>query len=125
MCIAWELEVHAAMGEVIDDTMVVAVDDGASILIIYLIETVLLGGYFGFRYCYISTIFLMVNFCTVDFFHQSVYFGSVVLYSEAILTSCYCTSRMFAISCCCTANYFLSCSMALEDSSFSSTETVV
>ena len=54
VCIAWELAVHADMGEVTADGMGVAVDDGVSILIIYLSATVLLGGSFGFKRCGIS-----------------------------------------------------------------------
>ena len=48
LCIAWELAVHAAVGEVTADAMGVAVDDGVSILIISFSANVLLGGSFGF-----------------------------------------------------------------------------
>ena len=54
VCIAWKLAVHAVVGDVTDGAMGVAVDDGVSILIIYLSATVLLGGSFGFRRCGIS-----------------------------------------------------------------------
>ena len=67
------------MGEVTADAMSVAVDDGVSILTISYSFTVLLGGSFGFRRCGISTLFLMMNFFDVGFFHQFVYFGSEVL----------------------------------------------
>ena len=66
------------MGEVTADATGVAVDDGVAILIICLSATVLLGGSFGFRRCGIFTIFLMLNYCAVDFSHQFVYFVSEV-----------------------------------------------
>ena len=55
------------LGKVTFDSMGVAVYDGVSILIISLSATVILGGYFGFRWCRISTLFLMLNFCAIDF----------------------------------------------------------
>ena len=67
------------MGEVTADAMVGAVYYGLSILIITLSATVLIGGSFGFRRCDISTLFLMLDFCAVDFSHQFIYFGSEVL----------------------------------------------
>ena len=79
VCIAWELAVHAAMGEVTDDSMGVAVHDGVSMIITPFSATVLLVGSFGFRWCGFSTIFLMMNLCAVDFCHKFVYFGSEVL----------------------------------------------
>ena len=51
VCITWELAVHADVGKVMADAMRVSVDDGVSILIIYLRATILLGGSFGFRRC--------------------------------------------------------------------------
>ena len=79
MCIAWEISVHDVVGEVMADDMGAAVHDGASIIIISLSETVLIGGYFEFRPCGIFTLFLMLKVCAVDFCHQFVYFGSEVL----------------------------------------------
>ena len=79
VCIAWELVVHAAVGEVISDAMGVEVDDGVSILIISLRVTVLIGSYFGFIRSGILALFLMMKFCAVDFCHQFVYFGSKFL----------------------------------------------
>ena len=67
------------MVEVTADVMGVALDDKVSILIIYLSANVLLCGSFGFRRCDISTLFLMLDFCAVDFSHQFIYFGSEVL----------------------------------------------
>ena len=61
------------------DYMGVAVDDWVSILIISFSTTILLGGSFGFRWCGLSTLFLMLNFCAVDFCYQFVYFGYEVL----------------------------------------------
>ena len=61
MCIAWELAVHAAVGKVMTDAMDVALNYGVSILIIYFRTTVLLGGPFGFRWCGIYTLFLMLT----------------------------------------------------------------
>ena len=79
VCIAWELAVHSAVGEVRADDMGVAVDDGLYILIIYLRETVLLVGSFRFIQCGIFTLFLMMKFCAVDFCNKLIYFGSEVL----------------------------------------------
>ena len=79
VCIAWELAVHAAVGEVRAYAMSVVVDDGVFIFIISLSVNVLIDGYFGFRRFDLSTLFLMLKFCVVDFFHQFVYFGSEVL----------------------------------------------
>ena len=47
------------------------------------------------------------------------------LYYEALFTGCYYTASMFAIYCCCYENALLSCRIALADSSFSTTDTVV
>ena len=79
MCIYWKLSVHDPVGEVMDDATGVAVHDGVSVLIISFSATVLLGASFVFRQSDIFTIFLMLNFWAVDFFHQFVYFGSEVL----------------------------------------------
>ena len=79
VCIAWELAVHDAMGGVTADSMGVALDGGVFILIISFSATILLGGSFGFRRFRISTLFLMLNFCAVDFTHQFVFFGSKFL----------------------------------------------
>ena len=79
VCIACELSVHASVDEITADYMGVEVDDGVSILIISFSTTVLLGGSFGFIWCGISTLFPTMNFCSVDFCHQFVYFGSEVL----------------------------------------------
>ena len=76
VCISWELAVHAAIGEVTDDAMGGTLDDGISILIISFSMTVPFDVYFAFRRCGISTIFLMLNFCAVGFYHKCVYFGS-------------------------------------------------
>ena len=79
VCIGWELAAHAVVGEVMADATGEAVYDRVSILIISISATVLLGGSFGFRWCGLSTIFLVLNFCDVDFCHKSVYFGSEFL----------------------------------------------
>ena len=79
LCIAWELAVHAAVVEVTADVTCVSVDDGVSILIIYLRETVLLVGSFWFMPCEIFTLFLMLKFGDVYFCHKFVYFGSEIL----------------------------------------------
>ena len=67
VCIARELTVHSAVGEVTADAMGVAVYDGVSILITSFGATVLLGGSFWFRRCGISNLFLMLYFFAVDF----------------------------------------------------------
>ena len=72
VCIARELAVHAAVSEITADAMGVAVDNGVSILIISFSTNLILGGYFGFRRCGISTLLLILKFCAVDFFHQFV-----------------------------------------------------
>ena len=77
--IAWELVVHAAVGEVMSDAMGMAVDDGVSILIISLSSNALLGGSFGFIRSGVFNIFLMLNVCAVGFLHKFVYFGSEIL----------------------------------------------
>ena len=79
VCIACELSVHASVDEITADYMDVAVDDGVSILIIYIRATVLLGGSFGFRRSGLFTLFLILNFCAVYFCHQFVYFISEIL----------------------------------------------
>ena len=79
MCIDWELAVHAAVGEVTADSIGVAVDDRLSIIIMSLSAIFPLGGSFGFRWCGLFTLFLMMQFGAVDFFHQFVYFISEVL----------------------------------------------
>ena len=56
------------MGEVSDDAMGVAVYDLVSILIISLSATVLLGDSFGFIRWSVLILFLMLKFCTVEFF---------------------------------------------------------
>ena len=66
VCITRELAVHAAVGEVTADSMGVAVDDGVSILIIYLSANVLLCGSFGFRRSGILTLFLTQIFSSRD-----------------------------------------------------------
>ena len=116
MCIDWKLAVYAAMGEVTAYTMDVAVDDVVSILIISLSVAVLLGGSFGFRRCGLSTIFLMLNFCTVDFSISLTTLDLRSLYYEALFTGCFFAARMFAISCYCSANTSLSCRIELEAS---------
>ena len=78
VCISWELAVHAEM-VVKADAMGVVVYDELSILIISFIDTVILGGSFGFRRCGISTLFLILIFFAVGFCHQFVYFGYKVL----------------------------------------------
>ena len=70
---------HAAVGEVTADSMDVTVDDGVSILIIFFITTVLIGGSFGFRRCGLSTLFLVLKFVLLILIHQIVYFGSEFL----------------------------------------------
>ena len=90
------------MGEVTADAMGVAVDYGVSILIIPFSATVLIGGSFGFIWCGISTLFLMLNFCAVDFFHQFVYFGS------GVLVFCGAVHRFFLYSAH-VCNFFLLC----------------
>ena len=72
VCIVWDIAVHAAMDEVTADAMVVAVNDGVSILITSSISTVLLGVSFGFIWCGVFTIFLMLKFCAIDFYHHFV-----------------------------------------------------
>ena len=114
------------MGEVTADAMDVAVYYGVSILILYFSATVLLGGSFGFRRCGVSTLFLMMNFCAVDFPSVCLlWIWGPSLYSEVLFASCSCTAHMFAISYLCDANYLLSFRIALADSSFSPTEPVV
>ena len=71
-CIALEIVVHANVGGVTADVMSVSVDDGVYILIISLRATDLLGGSFGFRRSGIFTLYLMLNFCDVDFCHHFV-----------------------------------------------------
>ena len=66
VCISQELAVHAEVGEITADVMGVVLDYGGSILIISLRMTVLLGDFFGFRRCDISTLFLVLNFYAVD-----------------------------------------------------------
>ena len=79
VCINWELAVHAAGGEVTADSMGVALYDRLSIIIMSLSAIFLLGDSFGFRWCGLFTLFLMMQFGAVDFFHQFVYFHSEVL----------------------------------------------
>ena len=67
VCIAWELAFYASMGEVAAESMGAALDDGVSILIISFSAAVFIGVSFGFIRCEISTLFLMLNFCAVDF----------------------------------------------------------
>ena len=67
VCIAWKLAVHAAVGKVTAYAMGVSVYDGVYILIVSFSVTLLLVVSFGFRRCWISTIFLMLNFCDVYF----------------------------------------------------------
>ena len=125
VCITRELAVHAAVGEVTADSMGVAVDDGVFIFIISCSATVLLGGSFGFRRCGISTLFLMLNFCAVDFSISSSTLDLRSLYSEALFTVFSCTVRMFAISFCCGVNDSLSCRISFAYSPLSLTEPVV
>ena len=47
------------------------------------------------------------------------------LYSEALFTGCYCTSRMFKMSCFCAANNYISCGIELAASLLSTTDPVV
>ena len=125
MCITWEIAVHAAVSEVTANVIVVAVDDGVSILIIYFSVTFLLSGSFGFRRCGLSTLFLMLNFCVVDF---SIIYSTLdlrSLYYEALSTGCSCTAHIFEISCCCAADYLISFRISLADSSLSPTDPVV
>ena len=70
--IVWELLFHAVVGEVTADSMGVVVYYGVSILIISLSSTVLLGVSFGFIWCGVFTIFLMLKFCAIDFYHHFV-----------------------------------------------------
>ena len=121
VCISQELAVHAAVGEFMADAMVVAVDYGVSILIVSFGATFFLGGSIGFRRCEISTLFLMLNFCTVEFSINSSTLDLSSLYSEALFTGCSCKARIFAIYCCCAANYLLSCRIVLAASSLSTT----
>ena len=125
MCIAQELAVNAVVGEVTADAMSTAVDDRVSIIMIYFSMTFLLSGSFGFRRCGISTLFLILNLCDVNFSISSSTLALRSLYSEALFTGCSCTLRMFVIYCCCAVNASLSCRIALADSSLSPTELVV
>ena len=125
MCIASELAVHDNVGGVAANYMGVAVDDGVSILIISFSATIILCGSCGFRHCGISTLLLMLNFCAVDF---SIILSTLPLrslYSDSLFNVCSCTARMITISCCCDANYLLSCRIALAVSSLSPPDPVV
>ena len=117
MCIDREVAARSVVGEVTAYTMGVEVDYGVSIIIISLSVTVILGGSFGFRRCGISTLLLMLNFCAVDFSINSSTLAMRSLYSEALLTGCSCTSRMFTISCCCDTNALIACRITQAASS--------
>ena len=86
------------MGEFTANAICVAVDDGASILIISIRATVLIGGSFGFRRIVIFNLFLMLKFCAVDFSTSSSTLSLRSLYSELLFAGCSCTVCMLAIS---------------------------
>ena len=113
------------MGEFTADYMGVAVDYRLSILIIYFSKTVLIYGSFRFRNCGVSTLFLMLNFCAVDFSISLSTLDLSSLYSEVLFTGCSCTALMFVIYFYCAVNALLSCKIELGASSLSLTEPVL